>query len=189
MPSRHLAICTLLALLVAPRVDASDQGPSSPRERRFSVTFAAGSNINDGGDLQAVSFGYTLAPDWTLLVNVERNYIPTRVTRYPDGYAATRGQTMTAISGEVRQVVWQGQRIAPFWLAGTGVSHSRPNVNDIFPDRVTRIERVFYGGGGAFFPLHPALAVVVDWKFVFVMKENSEMGAMLPIGAGVTLRF
>jgi hypothetical protein len=189
MRGRYLAVSALLTILpVAPAAASDDEAPEAGT-RRFSVAVAAGSHVNDGGDLLALSFGVAPSRSVTVLVNVERNHIPTRVTTYPNGYDATRGGTLTSVSGEVRQVVWHGPRIEPFWLAGGGAGRSRPNVNEFFPDRVTRIERLIYGGGGALFPLHPALAIVVDAKFVLEQKADGEMGAMFPVRAGLTFRF
>lgn len=196
MASRRLTACTLLAILVVTRAYASDEGPSPERPRRFSVTFAAGSHWQDRGHVQALSFGYLPARAWTLLLNVERGHVPTRVRRYPDGYSASRGGTLTSITGEVRQTVWRFKRIAPFWLAGGGAAEARASVDEIFPDRRTRVVRVLYGGGGLLISLHPALALSVDAKLLvaeqmenlLVAKAETEI-LRLPIRAGVTWRF
>lgn len=193
MPWRGVAVCTLLATLVWARVDASDEGPAS-KPRRFSVTFAAGAHLNDGGDAQELSFGYMLGYTplraWSLLVNVERNHLPTRVRAYPDGYSATRGGTLTSISGEFRYAGWHRKRVSPFGLAGTGFGVWRPNVHELFPPRDAELAQLLYYGGGALFTLHPALAVSVEAKLAVVVAGRQDfMTAMLPIRAGVTWRF
>ncbi len=185
---RRLAAGGFLAMLVVARPEASDE-PSSPEPPgRFSVTFAAGTHLNEGGDLQAVSFGYSPVRELTLLVNVERSHIPTEVRPYPDGFGATRGGTLTTVSGEVRLTPGRGTRIAPFVFAGGGAGRSQPNVNDMCPDPVTNATRVVYAGGGVLFPLRAGLAVTVDAKVVWMVARDS-VGLLVPLRAGVSWRF
>jgi hypothetical protein len=185
---RRLAVGSFLAMLVVPCADASEEQSPPERLRRFSVTFAAGTHLNEGGDLQAVSLGYSPARELTLSVNVERNHIPTEVRSYPDGFGATRGGTLTTVSGEVRLTPGLGTRIAPFVFAGAGAGRSQPNVNDMFPDRVTNSAGVVYAGGGVLFPLRAGLAVSVDAK-VAMMAERDSVGLLVPLRASVSWRF
>ena len=185
---RCLAVGSFLVMLVVPRADASQEQSSPDRPRRFSVNFAAGTHLNEGGDLQAVSFGYSPVRAFTLLLNVERNHIPTQVRSYPDGFGATRGGTLTTVSGEGRLTLGPGTRVAPFVFAGGGAGRSQPNVNDMFPDRVTNSARVAYAGGGVLFSLRAGLAVTVDAK-VAMMAERDSVGLLVPLRAGVSWRF
>jgi hypothetical protein len=189
MGSRYLAIGSVLAMLVAAPADASEQQSSPPeRPRRFSVNVAVGTHLNEGGDLQAVSFGYSPTRHFALLVNVERNHIPTEVRYYGNGFAATRGGTLTTVTGEFRLTPGPGTRLAPFVFAGGGAGRSRPNVNDMFPDRVTNRAVVVYGGGGVLFPLRAGLAATVDAK-VAMMAERDSVGLLVPLRAGLSWRF
>jgi hypothetical protein len=185
---RCLAVCALLMIPGVARAQASDEGSALAAPRRFSVNLAAGAHLNDGGNLQAVSFGFAPWRALSVFVNVERNHVPTRIRRYPEGFAATRGGTLTSVSGEVRYTVWQGERIAPFVLAGLGAGISQPNVNDIFTSRVTNNANVVYAGGGLIFPVGHGLALSVDAKFL-LLAGREEIGAMVPIRAGVSWRF
>jgi hypothetical protein len=184
----RLAIGILLMTVVVSRLDAAEPDAESEPPRRFSVTFAAGSHLHDAGDLQALSFSYSPHRAWALLVNVERNHVPTRVHYFSDGYGATRGGTLASISGEFRYTLWNGTRVSPFVFAGTGVGRSQPNVNEMFPDRVTNVAHTTYAGAGVVFPVSPALAVSIDTKFA-VVAERGEVGAMAPIRVGAVWRF
>ncbi len=185
---RRLAVGIFLAMLVVARADSSEAQSSPERPRRFSVSFAAGTHLNEGGDLQAVSFGYGFVRAFALVVSVERSHIPTEVRSSPGGVGATRGGTLTTVSAEVRLTPGRGTRIAPFVFAGGGGGRSQPNVNDIFPDRVTNTARVLYAGGGVLFPLRAGLGVTVDAK-VAMMAERDSVGLLVPLRAGVSWRF
>jgi hypothetical protein len=183
---RRLVIIGLLAMLVVTRADASAEQPSPERPRRFSVSFGVGTHLNEGGNLQAASFGYSPARAFMLLVNVERNHIPTEVSS--DGLGATRGGTLTTVSGEVRWTPGHGTRIAAFMSAGGGAGRSQPNVNDLFPDRVTNTATVVYAGGGVLFPFRAGLAATVDAKVAMVAERDS-VALLVPFRAGVSWRF
>jgi hypothetical protein len=185
----RVAVWTFLAILVVGPANASAQGAAPEPPRRFSVNLSAGSHFRDGGDSQAFSFGYTPWRGLTLMLGVERGHMPTRVSRFPNGFSATRNGTLTFISGEVRYAVPLG-RVAPFGLVGRGAGWSRPNVNDIFPKPVKSLADVVYAGGGVYVLFHPALAVSIDARLeLFMDRESLGMGARLPIRAGVAWRF
>ena len=183
----RLAACTFLAILVVASAEASgDEGSESPH--RLNVNVAAGSHLHEGGNLQAVSLGYTQWRGLTVLLNVERNHVATRIRRYPNGFSAARGGTLTFLSGEVRYAVWHHKRVSPFGFAGVGYGLSRPNVNDLFPNRVTNTADVVYVGGGMSFQPTDRLGVWADAKFQ-LMAGRQEIGALRSVRAGVTWRF
>jgi hypothetical protein len=186
---QRAAVCTVLIWLVVAPAEA-DEGTSSAQAGRFSVDLGLGAHLKDGGNLQSLSFGYTPWRALTVLVNVERNHVPTRGRTYPDGYSVTRGGTLTSVSGELRYTVPVGERVSPYALVGRGAGISRPNVDDTFPNQVSNTADVFYVGGGVRVPLRPRLAVFVDTKFVIHIDRHGEgLGAMMPIRAGVNWRF
>ena len=84
-----------------------------------------------------------------------------------------------------------GERLSPFVVAGRGAGISPPNVNHLFPGRVTHVVDVFYAGGGMRVPLGPRFDVFVDARFLILAgRRNVDvLGAMLPIRADVTWRF
>jgi hypothetical protein len=183
-----VAVWTVLALCVAAPAKAEDEGRSEPG--RFSLDLGLGGHLTDGGNLQSVAFGYNPWRGLTLLMNIERNHVPTRVRTYEDGYSVTRGGTLTSLTGEFRYTVPLAQRLFPYALVGRGVGLSEPNVNDRFPTRVTNTADVFYVGGGVRIPIRRHLAVFADSKFLIqINREGEGLGAMMPIRAGVTWRF
>jgi hypothetical protein len=180
------AVSAFLAVLIAAPAHASDEQPGS--HAPFSVNFGLGSHVNDGGNMQSLSLGYTGWRDVTLLVNVERDHVPTQVRTYPGGSAETRGGTVTSVSGEVQYAVPLAGRVSPFFLAGLGAGISRPNVTGNFADRVTNVARLGYAGGGVRVTLRPQLDLFVDGRFM-LFAERDVLGARVPIRAGVTWRF
>jgi len=185
------AVCTLMVLLAA--ASAHAQGAHTPTDppQRFSLEFGLGSHVYDGGDAQLVAFGYHPHRDMTVLVNVERDYLPTRVEHYADGYSATRGGMLAFVSGEFRYTVPIGARVSPYAFAGTGLGIQRPNVNEFFPHPPNNAAvHVFYLGGGARVRLRPRLDLLVDGRFMlYAALESDGLGALLPIRAGLAWRF
>lgn len=178
----------LLLLLLMSRVPATAQTQSpAPLSPRFGVEFGLGSHVHDGGNAQFVAFGYRPRPDMTVLVNVGRDYVPTRVHRYPDGYSATRGGLLAWASGEFRYTVPVGTRVSPYALAGTGFGLQRPNVNEIFPhEGHNAAVHVFYLGVGGRIQLNPRLDIIADGRFMlYATRKGDGFGAILPIRAGV----
>ena len=101
-----------------------------------SVQGAIGSHFGDGGDTQSIALGVWFGERFGVVVNAERSHVPTDVTFYEDGYAATRGATTRFVSGEFRYVPVTYKRVSPYVLVVVGFGVSRPNVNEFFPDRV-----------------------------------------------------
>jgi hypothetical protein len=186
---QSMAICTALAVLaVAPAHAAEEARPAE--SGRFSVDLGMGAHLQNGGTLQSLSFGYAPWRTLSLLVNVERNHVPTRVRTYPDGYSVTRGETLTTVAGELRFIVPVRGHLLPYALVGIGAGLSQPNVNANFPHRVTNTTDVFYVGGGVRVPVRRRFAVFVDSKFMMrIDREGEGLGAMLPIRGGVTWGF
>lgn len=185
------AVCTVVLLVVGAPARAQVERVTTDPPRRFSIEFGLGSHVSDGGDAQLVSFGYHPHRDMTVLVNVERDYLPTRVTHYPDGYAATRNGMLAFVSGEFRYTVPIGSRVSPYAFAGTGLGVQRPNVNEFFPHPPNNAAvHVFYLGGGAKLRLHPRLDLLVDGRFMlFAARQADGFGALLPVRAGLAWRF
>jgi hypothetical protein len=188
-------------LVLVPRVltgQASpvQQAPRTPddnRPQRFSLHVAAGGTLphgdESGGNLQSVSMGYAPTPKLTVLVSGGRTHRPTRVQHFPDGGSgATRGGTVLFVGGEVRFALRPGERASPYVMTGAGVGRSRPNVNSIFPDRVTNAAYLFFSGGGFAVPLGPHLRLSGDVGF-FLLGERDVIRLILPVRGGLALHF
>jgi hypothetical protein len=117
------AVATLLAILVAAPAHASEEQTAS--NAPFSVHLGLGSQVNEGGNVQSLSLGYTPERDVTVLVNVERDHVPSQVRTYPGGGSETRGGTahVRQRRGPLRGA--GRRRVSPFFLAGLGAAASR----------------------------------------------------------------
>jgi hypothetical protein len=169
---------------VAPAV-AAGQGTGT----RVSVQGAVGTDINAGGDSQSVSIGFSPNERLDILVSAERFHWPTEVTRFDaTDFSATRGGTTTFISGEVRFLLFTFNRISPYVLASAGRGISRPNVNDIFPDRVTNDATLLFFGGGVRIAVTERLNAFADIRFGIQGERDSIIG-LAPVRGGVAWRF
>jgi hypothetical protein len=191
-----LAAVISLFFVFLPRVVAAQGSVDAPAVRaaaddpphHLSLQFAVGSQINGGGSVQSASMGYSLTPRLTVLASVERNHTPTRVQHFDNGFGATRGGTLEFVSGELRAALLPGRRVSPYVLTGIGRGVSRPNVNEIFRDRVRNDAGVLFCGGGIRVPLHPHFSLFGDARFV-ITGERDVASLALPVRAGVAWRF
>ena len=184
MNARLLVAVTVLSF-VAPSL-AAGQGTGIS----VSVQGALGSHIGDGGDSQAVSLGVMFGERFGAVVNAERSHLPTDVTFFENGYSASRGGTVTSISGEFRYVPITYKRISPYVLAGFGLGVSRPNVNKFFPDPVEHnVILQFFGGGGSVRVTEYASAFA-DFRVILLHRRGEpDAGIFGPIRGGVAWRF
>ena len=192
---RGIAAAVSLVFLLVPRLlSAQTSGTEwqsgateQSRLHRFSLHVAAGSTIQ-GGDLQSAAIGYSPTPRLTLLVSGERNHQPTEVRRYENGFSATRGGTARFFSGELRLALLEGQRPSAYVMVGMGLGVSHPNVNEIFPDRVSNGLRVVFSGAGVRVPVYRSLSVFGDARFALAAERDVLMPS-LPIRGGVSWHF
>lgn len=103
-------------------------------------------------------------------------------------FSATRGGTTTFISGEVRFLFFTFNRGSPYALASAGYGKSRPNVNDIFPDRVTNDATLVFFGGGVRIAVTERLSAFADIRFGIQGERDSIIG-LTPVRGGVAWRF
>lgn len=179
-----LSAC-LMMLIGAP---ALAQGTATARP--FSVDLGLGSHIGDGGDVESVSVAFAVSRIVTLAATVERSHIPTRRSTYPGGSSVTRNGTLASIGGELRLTIPAGNRWTPYGVVGLGVGESVLNVNELFPDPITRTANLVYAGGGVRYTLGPAIALFSDAKLILVSGRGADdLSARLPVRAGVSFRF
>jgi hypothetical protein len=165
----------------------SDAGREGPE--RLSLQVAAGPTLIGGGNVLSAALGYSPASRLELLLNIEQNHLPFQLNRFPDGYSATRGGTMTFVSGEVRLSLLPADRVSPFAIAGVGGGVSRPNVNAEFPDRVRNDLGVLYFGGGVRVPLRRGFNLVGDARAMLALEGYDGVLAVWPIRVGIAWRF
>jgi hypothetical protein len=153
-----------------------------------SVQGAVGSLFLDRGSSQSIAVGFVPNERWEILVSGERLHVPFEVTYFSTGFSASRGGTTKFISGEVRFVPARFNRFSPYMLVSAGGGISRPNVNEVFPERVRNDVVLWVGGGGVRVALASRLSAFVDWRFGFQTEEDSIYGFM-PFRAGVAWQF
>ena len=183
---RLAALFAFLVMLIGAPAYAQGRGAL----RRFSVDLGLGSHVREGGDVESLSVGFALSRIVSLAATVERSHIPTRRSTYPGGSSATRNGTLASVSGEFRLTIPVGARWTPYGVVGRGVGESVLNVNEFFPNPITRTADVVYAGGGVRYSLGPALALFSDAKLILVMGRGADdLSARLPVRAGVSFRF
>lgn len=186
----------LVPCVLAEQASVGEQAPRMPddnRPQRLSVHVAAGATLPHGdasrGTIQSVSIGYAPTPKLMVLVSGGRIHSPTRVQYFSDGGSgATRGGTVVFVSGEVRFALRSGKRASPYVITGAGIGISRPNVNEVFTDRVTNTARVLFSGGGLAVSMGPHLRVSADMGFL-LLGERDTIGLLLPLRGGLAWRF
>ncbi len=178
-------IVSWLLLLMLPAVAAAqDEGG------RLSVQGALGTNANVGGNTQALSVGFAITDRLDVLVSAERIHLPTEVTYHEHGVSATRGGTTTFVSGEIQVVPVRTARVSPYALAGVGAGVSRPNVTDIFPDRITNDAALLFFGGGVRVPVTGHLRVFAGVRFTLQLEERGAgVFLFVPVRGGLAWRF
>ena len=185
---RFTATIFALGLVLFPRVTAAQAAVEQPGPaRQFNLQFAAGSTL-EGGNTQSASFGVSLTRHLTLLVGADRTHLPTRTEQHDRTFAATRGGTFTVFSGALRVDVVPDRRAVPYVVVGVGRGFSNPNVNDIFPHRVTNALTTAYSGGG----IRVAVARNLDvfGEVVGTMSmERDALALSVPIRGGLSWRF
>ncbi len=182
----QVVVVVLALSLVLPAVAAAQNDSG-----RVSIQGAAGSNVNVGGNTQALSVGFSLGDRVNILINGERIHMPTEVTQHEQSVSTTRGGTTMFVSGEVQILPLTFSRVSPYALAGAGRGISRPNVNDTFPDRVTNDAGLLFFGGGIRVPVTERLSVFGDLRFVLQLESGGDGDVFLfvPLRGGVAWRF
>jgi hypothetical protein len=150
---------------------------------------SAGPTATDAGHSLAARIGFSPASRLTVLFGVDRTHVSSRFsTDGRDGVAAFRGGTVTFAAAELRATIRGRDRVSPYVLGGFGAGVSRPNVNEMFPHRVTNNVRALFFGGGIHVPLRERISVFADARMV-VGAEAGELLAIAPVRVGVAWRF
>lgn len=170
---------------------AQAAGPSGDDLLRSSVAVAAGAHAWSGGSAVSASYGFSVARHLTLLLNVERLHLPTETEQHEDVFSATRGGTLTFVTGEARVHILGPGRVSPYVLGGVGRGASQPNVNETFPDPVESTPvGVIVGGAGVRVPIGRRVEAFADARFVFhVGLERDDLSIAYPVRGGVAWRF
>jgi hypothetical protein len=178
----------LVPLLSVAAASAQESAGGAP-QLRWSVEGAAGLQLDYGGTIQSVGFGFAPTRSLTLLVGAERSRIEDEIAVYPDGYSSTRGGLVEFVSAELRYAFFANKRVSPYGVVGAGRGVERPNVNEFFPHGVDRNIVAIYYGAGARMPIHRRLDAFVDWRLIITGDDAAEMFVLGPVRGGLAFRF
>jgi hypothetical protein len=177
-----LSVVSLVLILVPAVASAQSSTPA------VSIQAAAGPTLVDTGYHVSAGVGFTPISRFTLLVDVERTQLSSRISRNERGSSAFRGGTTTAVTGEARVGLWPARRATPYVVAGLGAGVSHPTVNETFPNRVTNDVRFILFGGGVHVPVRERLSLFGDVRLL-VGAEAGETLAMIPVRVGIAWHF
>jgi hypothetical protein len=177
---RVMSVLLLLPSLVFPRI-ASGQS--------FVLQGSAGPTLVDTGYSVAGGLGFSPTSHLTVLFDVERTHLASRLSSDGrGGFAGFRGGTLTLATAQLRVAPLGRDRIGPYGLAGFAAGVSHPNVNEMFPNAVTNDVRAVFFGGGIHVPLKARLNLFADARMM-LGAEAGELLAVAPIRAGLAWRF
>lgn len=163
--------------------------PDPATAQSFLVQGAAGPTAVDRGYSVAAGAGLSLNPWVTVLGDLERTHLETRIgSNERGGGSAFRGGTVTYGSAEVRVSLLGRTRVSPYVLGGFAAGVSRPTVNERYPDSGTNNVRATFFGGGIQVPVRERLTMFADGR-VLIGAEAGETLALAPIRFGIGWRF
>ena len=163
--------------------------PTLAHSQSLVVHGSAGPTLIDRGYSLAGGAGWAPWSRVTLSVNLERTHLSSRVSGDGRGGSSTfRGGTLTLGAAELRVALFPRDRVTPYVLAGYAAGVSRPNVNRMFPVRVTNDVRAVFGGAGIQVPLRPQLSLFADARMM-LGEEANELLAVVPLRAGLSWWF
>jgi hypothetical protein len=175
-----LTFLVALALLASPAVAGAQS---------FELSGSAGPTITDTGNSFAAGVGYSPTSRMTIVFNVERTHLASRTSREGAGVSSFRGGTLLLGTTELRVTPFGRDRFGPFVVVGLARGVSHPNVNQLFPHRVTNDVRGMFAGGGVRVPLSERLAVFAEARMMIGAEGNEGMVGVAPMRAGVTWQF
>ena len=163
--------------------------PTVAHSQSVVVQGSAGPTLVNGGYSLAVGAGWRPWSRVTLSVNVERTHLSSRErSDGRGGRAGFRGGTLTLGAAELSVALFARDRVTPYVLAGYAAGVSRPNVNRMFPVRVTNDVQAVFGGAGIHVPLRPQISLFADARLM-LGEEANELLAVAPLRIGLSWRF
>ena len=163
--------------------------PSFAAAQSLTLHGSAGPTLVDRGYSFAGGIGYSPTSVLTVLFDVERTHLSSRLSSDGrGGFSGFRGGTLTLGSAHLRVTPFGRDRVGPYGLAGFAAGVSHPTVNETFANPVTNDVRAIFFGGGIHVPLQERLSLFADGR-IMIGAEAGELLAVAPIRAGVAWRF
>jgi Outer membrane protein beta-barrel domain len=176
---RRIAILIGLTLLMSRAAQAQS----------FELYGSGGPTVTDAGNSFAVGAGFSPTSHFTFAFSFDRTHTSSRTTENFGRVSNYRGTTFYLGTAELRVAPFGRTRVRPFGLVGFAAGVSRPNVNEIFQDRVTNPVRAMFIGGGIEVPLDERFAIFADGRLMYGAEGTEGLLAIAPIRAGVAWRF
>ena len=171
-----------LLLSITPGLAAAQT--STGNDPKFSVQFAAGPTMIDGGHSVAAGFGFAPIPQLTFVATAQRDHLDFRQT----ASSAFRGGTIKTISGEARYEPLPRLRVSPFVTAGMGWGESELNVAGPFLNPRTNRAQTIFAGAGVRIPIRGQLSVIGEARLVLV-DEGIDVTGLAPVRVGLAWKF
>ena len=163
--------------------------PALAHSQSLVVHGSGGPTLVDRGYSLAGGVGWSPWSRVTLSANLEQTQLSSRVSGDGRGGSATfRGGTTTLGTAELRVALFAPDSATPYVLAGYAAGVSRPNVNRLYPARVTNDVRAVFGGAGIQVPLRPQICLFADARMM-LGEEANELLALAPVRVGFSWRF
>ena len=162
--------------------------PGVANGQSFELHGSAGPTMTDTGNSLAAGAGFSPTSRLTIVFDFERTHLSSRTSRNGGVVSSFRGGTLLLGTAGLRFEPFGRDRFGPFGVAGVAAGVSRPNVNDMFPGRVTNSVRAMFVGGGVHVPFG-ALAVFADARIMVGSEGNEGIVAIAPARAGIAWRF
>ena len=163
--------------------------PSVVNGQSFELYGSAGPTLIDTGNSFAAGVGFSPTSRLTIGFNFERTHLSSRTSREGSVVSSFRGGTLLLGTAELRFAPFGRGRFGPFGVAGVAAGVSHPNVNDMFPSRVTNRVGAMFFGGGVNVPLSERMILFADARMMVGAEGNEGVVAVAPARAGVAWRF
>jgi hypothetical protein len=164
-------------------------GPNLAHAQSLSIRGSAGPTLTDSGYSVAAGVGIAATSHLAFDFSVERTHLSTEVTRDDGVISSFRGGTLTLGTAQLRVSLFDSNRLGPYGLVGFAAGVSRPNVNETFPTPVTNDVRAVFLGGGLQTPLGDRVSAFADLRMMFGAEGVEGIVAVVPLRAGLALRF
>lgn len=163
--------------------------PAAANGQSFALYGSAGPTITDKGNSFAVGAGVSATSRFDFVFSFDRTHLSSRTSREGDVVSHFRGGTLQLGTAEVRFMPFGHARVGPFALAGAAAGVSRPNVNEVFPNRITNGVRAVFFGGGINVPFGERFALVADVRMMAGSEGLEGVVAVAPVRGGIVWRF
>ena len=163
--------------------------PGAASAQSVELFGSAGPTITDAGNSFAVGAGFSPTSRLTLVFSFERTHLSSRTTHDRDVISTFRGGTLFLGTGELRFAPLGRDRFGPYGLAGFAAGVSRPNVNPMFPERITNDARGMFFGGGVTLPIGERATIFGDVRMMVGAEGTEGIVGVAPLCAGVSFRF